>query len=707
MTNSFPVDRQETDSGFSRLFDELRQWHVFRIAVAYAVVAWLLVQVVATVGPAFDLPNWVLRSIVLAAIVGFLATMSFLLFRPRSAGKGRLPVYLSRRSRLVAGAGVLLVAAAAAALSIRSLSARDEVALAVLPFADLSPGGDKAYFAEGIAEEILSTLATENDIKVLGRTSARQIEHNPDPKQVRASLGITHLLEGSARTAGDQMRVNVRLIETATGTSVWEEEYQGRLADIFTVQDQIAASVVRRLHGTFARRGNLPETPSTKINVYQSYLAARALMRDRTEPTLRQAFGLAQQVVKADPIYAPGQALYTELVWMLSDDPDAYGTIPAATAARIGEQHARTAIRLAPDQADGYAALGLVGNDSAAIPALKRAIALDPSRTDVRIWLATRLTKAGRYDEALALSREAAAIEPLWQMPIFDLVVRLTVNGQVTEARQVAEQYRARGGNKDQYKRLLFSIKSRGPDISAAIVKGEEALALDSTLPNIRGSLTSLYYLVRLEERAPKDSPSAGRLSGPFFRRDTSALETQIRNSGKQLWHLPDSSIGFSYLASVQDWRTLNRLYDDRPMPARRLCFHNLDAAQAMVPALRAAGRRRDADSVLSCLRDRLAIEGRQKARSWYAYDGDFEFDQATLAALTGDTSGALSWLKRAVARGWLGRPYSSKLADRPQFAPLAATPEFGALQAGIDRRISQERREILGQRQVQRPSRG
>src|SRR5687768_11847524 len=120
MGDNVPVsERADDDGGLARVVTELRQWHVFRVAAAYAVVAWLVVQVVATVGPAFELPDWILRAIVLASIVGFLATMGFMLFRPRSAGTGRVPRYLSGRTRLIAGAGVLLIGAAAAVLSIR------------------------------------------------------------------------------------------------------------------------------------------------------------------------------------------------------------------------------------------------------------------------------------------------------------------------------------------------------------------------------------------------------------------------------------------------------------------------------------------------------------------------------------------------------------------------------------------------------------
>ena len=250
MHGNVPVEREEPEDDGSRLLAELRNWHVFRVAAAYAVVAWLVIQVVATVGPAFDLPDWILRAVVLAAIVGFLGTMAFLLFRPRTIRGARHPIYLSKQARLIAGGGALIIAAAAAAFALRSLSAQEQVSLAVLPFADLSPARDKAYFAEGVGEEILSTLAAEKDIKVLGRTSARQIERNPDPKAIRASLGVTHLLEGSTRTSGSSLRVNVRLIDTADGSQVWEEEYRGAVSDVFSVQDRIAATVVKRIRGT-------------------------------------------------------------------------------------------------------------------------------------------------------------------------------------------------------------------------------------------------------------------------------------------------------------------------------------------------------------------------------------------------------------------------------------------------------------------------
>lgn len=607
---------------------------------------------------------------------------------------------------IIISAALLVVLGAAGLIAWRAAVARPAPEVAVLPFEDLSPSQDKAYFSEGVAEEILSSLSTDKAIKVLGRTSARQIDRNADPTLLRKSLGITHLLEGSTRTAGDALRVDVRLIDTRDGTTVWQDEYGGRLSDVFAVQDKVATAVVHRLRGMFMQAHAPAERPVTKVNVYETYLAARSIMRKRAEPTLRQALSLARKVIDTDPNYAPGQALYAELAYLLSDDPMAYGPIPLRTAAPVAEMHARTAIRLAPSLADGYAALGLIPTipDQEAIVALRRAIVLDPSRADVRVWLAIRLNKLGRYDEALEQTRQAAAIEPLWPLPMEGLVEGLTMYGRQVEARQAVEQYAARTRNNAQYHRLLFLMYLRGPNLSAAVAEGDKAHSIDPSLPDLRLNLMSLYFTLGLEERAPKDLPEAfGRLAKPFYAGDTNALDAQIRSIGAGLWGLPDRGFGFFHLAAIHDWTTLNRLYDARPGSPQQLCFGESEAAmistEALIPAVRAAGRQRDAIALMDCLRERLAIETRQKAAGPAAHFGDYEYDQATLAALSGNRSAALNWLGQAVVKGWVGRPYSPSLTDRPQFDAFHADPRLAALQAKVDQTIAEQRALVLTQR--------
>lgn len=699
MDRNVPVDQERTDGDFSRLIAELRQWHVFRVAAAYVVGAWLLVQVIATIGPAFDLPNWVLRAVVLASIVGFLATMAFMLFRPRSAGRGRHPIYLSKRARIIAGAGVLLIAGAAAAWSVRTLSAREEIALAVLPFADLSPARDKAYFAEGVAEEILSTLAVEKGIKVLGRTSARQIERNPDPKEVRASLGVTHLLEGSTRSAGNSLRVNVRLIDTSDGSRVWEEEYSGALSDVFAVQDQIATAVVKRLRGTFFEEA-IRAAKATTVNAYQTYLAARALSRDRSIKTLTEARQLAEKVVETDPRYAPGHALLAELVFLLSDDAEAYGNIPVAQARRLGELHAREAIRLAPKTADGYAALGLLLPPKEAIEPLERAVRLDPSRADVRSWLAIQLDQLGRHDEALQHYLIAAEIEPLWAMPVANLVPALTAAGRQQEAFQVVRDFLRRGGSMAQAHRFLATIGHWTGDVSSSVAHGKAALDQDPSLPDLRRMMAMDYYIIGLAERAPGGMPAEfSHFMVPLYSTDLRTLRQRIAAAGARLWDAPDGHFGFFHLAANRDWNGLVARYDARRPAPNEICEKRTAQVFAVALALREKGRSRDANTVLQCGRERTTLAAQSKARDQFRYAGALEFDLATFGALDGRKSDALRFLERAVAVGWMGRPYSSRLSDYPQFDAFRSDPRYAAIQARLNATIARERAETLAGR--------
>ena len=688
----------DAPGNWQRLLGLRHHWLV-RVAVAYAVAAWLIVQVAATVGPAFDLPSWFLRAVIGSALLGLLLLLGgagiVARQRPSSAVGGR-------QRRWLLGA---LLAGLVAAVGGLGFSARDamlgqeQIIIAVLPFTDLSPGHDKAYFAEGVAEEILSSLATDRAIKVLGRTTARELDRAAGPAAIRTSLGVTHLLEGSARTAGDELRVNVRLIDTADGSELWEEKYQGRLADVFAVQDRIAATVVKRLRGTFAI-GALRETKETAFDVYQNYLAARALSRDRTEARLTQALNLAKKVVEVDPNYAPGRALLAELLFLLSDDDNAYGTIPIAQARRQGEFHARAAIRLAPRAADGYASLGLLLPPKQAIVPLERAVQLDPSRADIRSWLAIRFDGLGRHDEALKLYRAAAEIEPLWAMPVANLVPALTAAGRQDEALQVVRDFRRRGGSEAQADRFLSSIAHWTGEISSAISSAKAGLARDPTVPDLRLRLAIDYHIIGLDDRAPGGlSGQYTQLMRPFFSADYATLRQRIMATGARLWDASDGDFAFFHLAASRDWDKLASIYDTRRPSLSDACEKQNAQIFAVAFALREKGREREARAVLQCAREKAAVEARIRERPQLRLAGDLEFDRATFAAFDRKSGEALRFLEQAVAAGWLGRPYSSRLIDYPQLDSLRADPRFPALQQRIDRKIAQERAEVLALR--------
>lgn len=689
-------DQVAGGGAFAGVVAELRQWHVFRFAATFAVVAWLLVQVVATVGPAFDLPAWVLRAVVLASIVGFLAAMSFLLFRSRRPETGKAPVYLSRRARLSAGIGVLLVAAVAGVLSIRDLTAPEEVSLAVLPFADLSPGRDKAYFAEGVAEEILSALASEQGFKVLGRTSARELDRNPDLAAIRQTLQVTHLLEGSARTSGDQLRVNVRLIDTDTGSRVWEEEYDGRLADIFKFQDKIANAVVRRLRGSLISR-NATDSGQASVDSYQTYLAARALMRDRSKQPLEQAFVLARRLVAADPDYAPGQALLAELYFLLSDAGTAYGEMPVDQARRLALPHARSAIRQAPDKADGYAALGLISLPRQAIAPLQRAIALDRARAELRIWLGIALSSLGRNDESFAQSRVAADIEPLWPVAINRLIQALAASGRYEEAAEAIRSYRRRGGAEAQALRFTGFVARAQGDISGAIAAERAALRLDPRLPYVAGWLVSEYSFLGLANQAL--GIEQGRGAGQFRRMwvlgDRAGLVRLARSNSASIARAPDASVALFALGAERDWRTIGEFLRDKDATLIEFCASQFPLVPQVIIALHKTGQIEKSRGLLSCMRERVELAQKMTMRAPDDDPGRLEMGKATLLALSGDSK-AIDWLDKAVKRGWSGQYYSARLSDWPQFDALLDNPRMAALQRIIDARIARERREAL-----------
>jgi tetratricopeptide (TPR) repeat protein len=540
-------------------------------------------------------------------------------------------------------------------------------------------------------------LAAEKGIKVLGRSSARQLERDPDPKAIRASLGVTHLLEGSTRSAGNDLRVNVRLIDTADGSQLWEEEYQGRLADVFSVQDQIAGTVVRRLRGTFF--GNAVRTAeATSIDAYETYLAARALMRTRSKTALGKALELAGKVITAEPDYAPGHAIYAELLYLLSDDPSAYGDIPLDRARALALPHARKAIRLAPDKPEGYAALGLILPRDQSIEPLNRAIALDPGRTELRIWLGLSLNELVRHDEAYEQVVAAAEAEPLWPVAINRLTQVLATSGKTREALEVVRKYSQRGGPPEQVHRFLATIARSTGDVSAAVRHDSAAHRINRETPYVAAWAARQYLLLGLHDRAAKFWPYPTPYGRLFIAGRREELLRRVRADGSKAWGDPDVDYAIFALAAARDWPTLAQLYRSRTPRFADYCRADPHGAPIMVMALRATGDRQDAQRVLDCATQRSE---REFATTWAFPGGEpgrLEVQKASLLGAVGDRRG-VEWLEKAISRGWVGQHYSSQLADWPQFDAFRSDPRYTAMRNRIDATIARERAETLAGR--------
>ena len=254
-------------------FAELKRRNVYKVAVAYAVVGWLLVQVTTQVFPIFEIPNWASRLIVLAIVIGFpIALVIAWAFELTPEGIKRtddvdpfdshsgqaLPAARASKNRTWIYVVVVGLAFSIGLFSIGRYTAHKSEgsklstkSIAVLPFASLSEDKSNAYFAEGIQDEILARLSKIADLKVISRTSTLQYQSKPgNLSEIGKQLGVAHVLEGSVQKVGDQVRVSVQLINAQNDSHVWADTYDRKLTDIFGVESEIAKSIAESLRAT-------------------------------------------------------------------------------------------------------------------------------------------------------------------------------------------------------------------------------------------------------------------------------------------------------------------------------------------------------------------------------------------------------------------------------------------------------------------------
>jgi TolB-like protein len=314
-------------------FAELKRRNVYKVAVAYAVVGWLLVQIATQVFPFFEVPNWAVRLVVLAIIIGFpIALIVAWAFELTPEGIKRTETAdETPRTRQHAWIYVVTVAAALsiALFFLGRYSATnkekqtDQLAgksIAVLPFANLSRDPDNEYFAAGIQDEIITRLAQVADLKVISCTSTQRFKGSHDLSQVARELGVAHVLEGSIQKSGDQVHVNVQLINALTDAHLWADIYDRKLTDIFAVESEIAKTIAEtlRVKLTGAQARAITARPTDNNAAHELYLKGRYFWNKRTGADLRKAVGYFNQAIEKDPKYALAYAGLADAYQLLS-----------------------------------------------------------------------------------------------------------------------------------------------------------------------------------------------------------------------------------------------------------------------------------------------------------------------------------------------------------------------------------------------------
>jgi len=412
-------------------FSELKRRNVYKVAVAYAVVGWLLVQVATQVFPFFEIPNWAVRLVVLLLIIGFpIALIIAWAFEVTPEGIKRTEAAdaAHERSR---GAVWIYIVAIAAALSIglfilgrytapNQWSARAELpgkSLAVLPFVNLSGNPDNAYFAAGIQDEIITRLAKIGELKVVSCLTTQRFKSSPDDlPAIAKQLGVANVLQGSVQRTADAVRVNVQLVKAETDTHLWAETFDRKLTDVFQIESDIAKIIAEKLQAklTGSEERAVSAKPTTDLEAHQLYLKGRYLWNRRTAQNLQKALNYFQEAVDKDPSYALAYTGIADTCALFSvygaGAPEEY--LPRAKAA------AEKALALDDSLAEAHASMGLVFysyfEGARSVKEFERAIELNPNYATAHHWYGRlTLVMLGQLDHAIAEVKRAYELDPV------------------------------------------------------------------------------------------------------------------------------------------------------------------------------------------------------------------------------------------------------------------------------------------------------
>ena len=427
------------------LLDELKRRNVFRIGAAYLALGWIVVQITTTLVPALNLPASIVPIVTWIGVIGFPIALLFSwiyeltpegLRRERDVDRSTSITHVTGRKLDYAIIGLLVLAiglfafdrlrprtappatvpsaatANAATPAPGAAPAANEKSIAVLPFVDMSQGKDQQYFSDGISEELLNLLAKVSSLQVAARTSSFSFkDKNIEIPEIARQLHVANVLEGSVRKAGDTVRITAQLIHAADGFHLWSQTYDRKLDDIFAIQDEIAADVVKQLRVTLL--GAAPTVRKTDPRAYAEYLQAIELARQGTPDAYRKSDELLQKVLAVDPRYAPA---WTELARNYAHEGSG-GMLSTAEGYRRAREAVDKALEIDPDYARAHAWLGWItmgGGDLAdAARHFEKALALDSSDLTILGNAAVLLTNLGRLDQAIALQELLAARDPV------------------------------------------------------------------------------------------------------------------------------------------------------------------------------------------------------------------------------------------------------------------------------------------------------
>ncbi|MGI8957565.1 MAG: tetratricopeptide repeat protein [Chthoniobacterales bacterium] len=410
-------------------FAELKRRNVYKVAVAYAVVAWLLIQIATQVFPFLQIPDWAIRLIIMLVALGFpIALVIAWAFELTPDGIKRTedvtPSQRSGREWLwivligALTAGGLLWFQTSTRPQPKSQASTDAKSIAVLPFENLSEKKENAYFVDGMQDEVITRLAKIGELRVISRSSTQRYKTRPSNlSEIARELGVAHLVEGTVQRVGDRVRINVQLIRAANESHLWAEIYDRDLTDIFAVQSEVAMKIADSLRAKLSghEQKMMAEKPTSNMAAYDAYL--RGIHFDsragQTEEDQKKAIAAFEEAVRLDPQFTKAWArmarVHANLYFLQMDASEA-----RKEAARAAAETARRLDPVAPETllANAYYRYH-IERDYAGARELFEQIAHEmPSSSEATEALARIARRQSRWNESLQLYEQAAKLNP-------------------------------------------------------------------------------------------------------------------------------------------------------------------------------------------------------------------------------------------------------------------------------------------------------
>jgi TolB-like protein len=704
----------------SGLFEELKRRNVFKVGAAYVVLAWLLAQITDVFLENFGTPDWVIKTVLTLLLVGFPIALFFAwafemtpegIKKEKDVDRSQSITHKTGRKLDFTIIGILLIALGYFAVdkfeqdSRATVEVADETgsetqstekSIAVLPFVNMSDDASNEYFSDGISEEILNALAKVHQLQVAGRTSSFAFKgENQDLRVIGEALGVDHILEGSVRKAGGKVRITAQLIRVENGFHLWSESYDRELNDVFAIQDEIANAILVQLKAHLI--GEEPQAVTvarTNTEAYDLYLLARQRMYERSRLPLEAASELLDKAIALDPQYAPAYAQRGITSVLLSENE--YGVIPYAQAQSQAKLFIDQALRLDPELAEGWAALGLYHlNQPAArdegISALEKALTLNPGLIDTSNWLNNAYNGNNQLAKALALLEDVVRRDPLYKPGVDNLALLYVQMGQNDKATALIEKTRPFIPKDANMLWLDALMKWSVGESANSLTLARQAAALQPEHRIFRIWVGTALLETHQYERAAEEGYLTQRIEAlkHLGRKEEAGILAQEQATQGDL------RAYFSLLNASGQSATLLRFLEERwpslDVFESDFSSHGLFGYPEMTEialAYKRAGDQEKFEQAMALIRsahDSLREQGLNNAL--------FHTNETAYYALSDDREQTLSFLASVVDSG---RTFSARIIDDlPFLLDFEGDPEYEAIQARMIEHVNRERAKL------------